>query len=91
MKCKVPVHVWNVGNTKGPVKGGACCSIEDAREAANLTLENVKIGREKKAGQNMRLLEPHSIPHGLHGEHRSLGGQGHTLHRSQEQESQCSP
>ena len=47
--------------------------------------------REKKAGQNMRLLEPHSIPHGLHGEHRSLGGQGHTLHRSQEQESQCSP
>ena len=56
MKCKVPVHVWNVGNTKGPVKGGACCSIEDARDAANLTLENVKIEERKRPARSWDCL-----------------------------------
>ena len=48
MKCEVPVHIWDVGNTKSPVEGGARCSVEDARDAANLTLENVKIEERKR-------------------------------------------
>ena len=43
IKSDVPVHIWDVGNTKGPVEGGARSSVEDAWDAASLTLENVKI------------------------------------------------
>ena len=32
------VHIWDVGDTKGPVEGGARCSVEDARDAANLVV-----------------------------------------------------
>ena len=39
----VPVHIWDVGNTKGPVKGGACCSVEDTWDAADLILENLTL------------------------------------------------
>merc|ERR1712222_270861 len=30
------VHIWDVGNTKSPVEGGARCSVEDTWDAANL-------------------------------------------------------
>merc|ERR1712096_450448 len=30
------VHIWDVGNTKGPVEGGARSSVEDAWDAASL-------------------------------------------------------
>ena len=38
IRCESPVHVWDVGDTKGPVEGGARCSVEDARDAANLVV-----------------------------------------------------
>ena len=35
-KGELPVDIWDMGNPKGPVKGGAGCSVEDAGDAASL-------------------------------------------------------
>merc|ERR1711997_356190 len=32
------VHVWDVSHTEGPVKGGSCCCVEHAWDAANLVV-----------------------------------------------------
>ena len=48
IRCEAPVDVWDVGNTKGPVEGGARSSVKDAWDAANLPLENVNIEKRKR-------------------------------------------
>ena len=68
MKCEVPVHIWDVGNTKSPVEGGARSSVEETWDAANLTLENINIEK----GKGDCSLKPRSIPHGLHKGHHCL-------------------
>ena len=43
---ELPVDIRDVGNPKGPVKGGAGCGVEDAGDAASLGIS----GSLKKVG-----------------------------------------